>query len=195
MRSFSLRYVISSVFLLIIPDLVTTLLLVKPYSIKNNPNNVGGQGFASMTENEEFQIGTWIDTGFLAGEAKMVYDKDKGWGTYYKESPDVESEYDGMEFTIWGTQAANYLTTKVPTVDKSLEGLLQKAGVLDAKNKLTEAFMDINAKDENGNLITKVTYNKDGTIAVTTVGANWEAAAIAINKCYSYKDRMFVLLF
>jgi len=143
--------------------------------IKNNPNNVGGQGFASMTENEEFQIGTWIDTGFLAGEAKMVYDKDKGWGTYYKESPDVESEYDGMEFTIWGTQAANYLTTKVPTVDKSLEGLLQKAGVVDANNKLTQAFMDINSPN------TKVTYNKDGTIAVTTVGANWEAAAIAIN--------------
>ena len=144
--------------------------------IKNNPNNVGGQGFASMTENEEFQIGTWIDTGFLAGESKMVYDKDKGWGTYYKESPDVESKYDGMEFTIWGTQAANYLTTKVPTVDKSLEGLLQKAGVVDAKNKLTEAFMDINSPN------TKVTYNKDGTIAVTTVGANWEAAAIAINE-------------
>ena len=144
--------------------------------IKNNPNNVGGQGFASMTENEEFQIGTWIDTGFLAGESKMVYDKDKGWGTYYKESPDVESKYDGMEFTIWGTQAANYLTTKVPTVDKSLQGLLQKAGVVNAQNKLTEAFMDINSPN------TKVSYNKDGTIAVTTVGANWEAAAIAINQ-------------
>ena len=56
--------------------------------IKNNPINVGGQGFASMTENQEFQIGTWIDTGFLKGTKEIIYDEQKGWGTKYTESPD-----------------------------------------------------------------------------------------------------------
>ena len=93
--------------------------------IGNNPVNVGEQGYASMTENQEFQIGTWIDTGFLKGSKEIIYDKEKGWGTKYKELDDKETGVDNKEFIIWGTQAANYTTTKVPTVDKTLENVLE----------------------------------------------------------------------
>lgn len=99
--------------------------------IGNNPVNVGEQGYASMTENQEFQIGTWIDTGFLKGSKEIIYDKEKGWGTKYKELDDKETGVDNKEFIIWGTQAANYTTTKVPTVDKTLENVLVESGVID----------------------------------------------------------------
>jgi hypothetical protein len=148
--------------------------------IKNNPINVGGQGFASMTENQEFQIGTWIDTGFLKGTKEIIYDEQKGWGTKYTESPDVTptgkmADYDGKEFMIWGTQAANYMTTKVPTVDKTLKGLLINLDIVDKNNKLTEKYQKIKSDQ------TRSRKSTDGTITSLEVGADWEQIAFDIN--------------
>ena len=142
---------------------------------EGNPINVGQQGHASMTENQDFQIGTWIDTGYLKGSADIIYDKEKGWGTKYKESEEVDSKYDGKEFTIWGTQAANYMITKVPTVDKSLGNVLTESGVIDAQGKLSQSFQEI-LSDQ-----TRSQVSKDGKITALIVGPNWEAAAFAIN--------------
>ena len=143
--------------------------------IGNNPANVGQQGYASMTENQEFQIGTWIDTGFLKGSKEIIYDKNKGWGTKYKELDDKETGVDNKEFVIWGTQAANYLTTTVPTVDKSLESVLLEAGVIDKNGKLTSDYQDINSEK------TRVQKSKNGDITAVIVGPNWEMAALAID--------------
>jgi hypothetical protein len=143
--------------------------------IGNNPANVGQQGYASMTENQEFQIGTWIDTGFLKGSKEIIYDKNKGWGTKYKELDDKETGVDNKEFIIWGTQAANYLTTTVPTVDKSLENVLLEAGVIDKNGKLTSDYQDINSEK------TRVQKSKNGDITAVIVGPNWEMAALAID--------------
>ena len=154
--------------------------------IKSNPANVGKQGFASMTENQEFQIGTWIDTGFLKGSKEIIYDKEKGWGTKYIESPEVESDYDGMNFVIWGTQAANYSVTDVPLVDKGLQAITQEVGIVDKNGRLTDTFMDINSKS------TRVTYNKDGTIKATTVGVNWKEAALAINNRVEQAAKLYL---
>ena len=143
--------------------------------IGNNPVNVGQQGYASMTENQEFQIGTWIDTGFLKGSKEIIYDKNKGWGTKYKELDDKETGVDNKEFVIWGTQAANYLTTTVPTVDKSLESVLLEAGVIDKNGKLTSDYQDINSEK------TRVQKSKNGDITAVIVGPNWEMAALAID--------------
>ena len=142
---------------------------------EGNPINVGQQGHASMTENQDFQIGTWIDTGYLKGSADIIYDKEKGWGTKYKESEEVDSKYDGKEFTIWGTQAANYMITKVPTVDKSLGNVLTESGVIDAQGKLSQQFQEI-LSDQ-----TRSQVSKDGKITALIVGPNWQAAAFAIN--------------
>ena len=143
--------------------------------IGNNPVNVGQQGYASMTENQEFQVGTWIDTGFLKGSKEIVYDKNKGWGTKYKELDDKETGVDEKEFTIWGTQAANYLTTTVPTVDKSLENVLVEGGIIDKNGKLTSAYQYFDSNQ------TRVEKSKDGKITAVIVGPNWEKAAVAIN--------------
>ena len=143
--------------------------------IGNNPVNVGQQGYASMTENQDFQIGTWIDTGFLKGSKEVVYDKQKGWGTKYKESEEVDTDYDGKEFVIWGTQAANYTTTTVPTVDKSLESVLVESGVIDKNGKLTSAYQYFDSEQ------TRTEKSKDGSITAVIVGPNWEKAAVAIN--------------
>jgi hypothetical protein len=143
--------------------------------IGNNPVNVGEQGYASMTENQEFQIGTWIDTGFLKGSKEIIYDKEKGWGTKYKELDDKETGVDNKEFIIWGTQAANYTTTKVPTVDKTLENVLVESGVIDKNGKLTSEYQDINSEQ------TRVQKSKNGDITAVIVGPNWEMAALAIN--------------
>ncbi len=143
--------------------------------IGNNPVNVGEQGYASMTENQEFQIGTWIDTGFLKGSKEIIYDKQKGWGTKYKELDDKETGVDNKEFVIWGTQAANYITTKVPTVDKTLENVLVESGVIDKNGKLTSDYQDINSEQ------TRVQKSKNGDITAVIVGPNWEMAALAIN--------------
>ena len=143
--------------------------------IGGNPVNVGQQGYASMTENEEFQVGTWIDSGFLKGSKKIVYDKQKGWGTKYKELDDKETSFDGKEFTIWGTQTANYTTTKIPTVDKSLENVLLETGVIDKNGKLTPAYQFFDSDQ------TRTETSKDGSITAVIVGPNWEKAAIAIN--------------
>ncbi len=143
--------------------------------IGNNPVNVGQQGYASMTENQDFQIGTWIDTGFLKGSKEVIYDKEKGWGTKYKESEEVDTDYDGKEFVIWGTQAANYTTTTVPTVDKSLEGILIESGIVDKNGKLTSAYQYFDSEQ------TRTERSKDGSITAVIVGPNWEKAAVAIN--------------
>lgn len=143
--------------------------------IGNNPVNVGEQGYASMTENQEFQIGTWIDTGFLKGSKEIIYDKEKGWGTKYKELDDKETGVDNKEFIIWGTQAANYTTTKVPTVDKTLENVLVESGVIDKNGKLTSEYQDIDSEQ------TRVQKSKNGDITAVIVGPNWEMAALAIN--------------
>ena len=128
-----------------------------------------------MTENQEFQIGTWIDTGFLKGSKEIIYDKEKGWGTKYKELDDKETGVDNKEFIIWGTQAANYTTTKVPTVDKTLENVLVESGVIDKNGKLTSEYQDINSEQ------TRVQKSKNGDITAVIVGPNWEMAALAIN--------------
>ena len=154
--------------------------------IKSNPANVGKQGFASITDNQEFQVGTWIDTGFLKGSKEIIYDKEKGWGTKYVESPEVESDYDGMNFVIWGTQAANYSVTDVPLVDKGLQAITQEVGIVDKNGRLTDTFMDINSKS------TRVTYNKDGTIKATTVGVNWKEAALAINNRVEQAAKLYL---
>ena len=143
--------------------------------IGNNPVNVGQQGYASMTENQEFQVGTWIDTGFLKGSKEIIYDKNKGWGTKYKELDDKETGIDDKEFTIWGTQAANYLTTTVPTVDKSLENVLLEGGIIDKNGRLTSAYQYFDSTQ------TRVEKSKDGKITAVIVGPNWEKAAVAIN--------------
>jgi len=143
--------------------------------IGNNPSNVGKQGYASMTENQEFQVGTWIDTGFLKGSKEIIYDKEKGWGTKYKELDDKETGLDGKEFVIWGTQASNYTTTKVPTVDKSLSNILLETGVVDKNGKLTEDYQYFDSPQ------TRTETSKDGTITALIVGPNWEKAAVAIN--------------
>ena len=143
--------------------------------IGNNPSNVGKQGYASMTENQEFQVGTWIDTGFLKGSKEIIYDKEKGWGTKYKELDDKETGLDGKEFVIWGTQASNYTTTKVPTVDKSLANILLETGVVDKNGKLTEDYQYFDSPQ------TRTETSKDGTITALIVGPNWEKAAVAIN--------------
>ena len=143
--------------------------------IGNNPVNVGQQGYASMTENQEFQIGSWIDTGFLKGSKEIVYDENKGWGTKYIELDDKETGIDEKEFTIWGTQAANYLTTTIPTVDKSLENILVEAGIVDKNGRLTDVYQVI-LSDQ-----TRTQTSKDGTIKSVIVGPDWEQAAIAIN--------------
>jgi len=154
--------------------------------IKSNPANVGKQGFASMTDNQEFQVGTWIDTGFLKGSKEIIYDKEKGWGTKYVESPEVESDYDGMNFVIWGTQAANYSVTDVPLVDKSLQAITQEVGIVDKNGKLTQGFMDLDSKS------TGVTYNKDGSIKATTIGVNWKSAALAINNRVEQAAKLYL---
>ena len=143
--------------------------------IGNNPSNVGKQGYASMTENQEFQVGTWIDTGFLKGSKEIIYDKEKGWGTKYKELDDKETGLDGKEFVIWGTQASNYTTTKVPTVDKSLSNILLETGVIDKNGKLTEDYQYFDSPQ------TRTETSRDGTITALIVGPNWEKAAVAIN--------------
>tara|TARA_R110000823_G_scaffold78481_1_gene178824 strand:+ start:1056 stop:2591 length:1536 start_codon:yes stop_codon:yes gene_type:complete len=143
--------------------------------VGGNPVNVGQQGYASMTENQDFQIGTWIDSGYLKGSKEIVYDKEKGWGTKYKESEDIDTKYDGKEFTIWGTQAADYTTTKVPFVDKGLESVLLETGIIDKNGKLTESYQYYGPQ-------TRTETTPDGSITAVIVGPNWERAAIAIDK-------------
>ena len=144
--------------------------------VGGNPVNVGQQGYASMTENQDFQIGTWIDSGYLKGSKEIVYDKEKGWGTKYKESEDIDTKYDGKEFTIWGTQAADYTTTKVPLVDKGLETVLLESGIIDKNGKLTSDYQYFDSEQ------TRTEKSKDGSITAVIVGPNWERAAIAIDK-------------
>ena len=144
--------------------------------VGGNPVNVGQQGYASMTENQDFQIGTWIDSGYLKGSKEIVYDKEKGWGTKYKESEDIDTKYDGKEFTIWGTQAADYTTTKVPFVDKGLENVLLETGIIDKNGKLTSDYQYFDSKQ------TRTEKSKDGSITAVIVGPNWERAAVAIDK-------------
>ena len=129
-----------------------------------------------MTENQDFQIGTWIDSGYLKGSKEIVYDKEKGWGTKYKESEDIDTKYDGKEFTIWGTQAADYTTTKVPFVDKGLESVLLESGIIDKNGKLTSDYQYFDSEQ------TRTEKSKDGSITAVIVGPNWERAAIAIDK-------------
>lgn len=149
-------------------------------TIGSNPENVGKQGYASMTDNPEFQIGTWIDSGFLEGSKEVVYDEKKGWGTKYTESPDVTptgmyADYDGKEFVIWGSQAANYEVAIIPEVDKAIGSILEKNKII-VKGKLGENFRDIESD------YTNVKINKNGNIDVTTIGANWDNIAKSIDK-------------
>ncbi len=153
-------------------------------SVGGSPGKVGKQGYASISQGQDFQISNWIDTGYLKGSKQIVYDEDKGWGTKYVESSDVTltgemSKYDNKEFTVWGTQASSYSVTQIPTVDVSLGDILNKLKVVTNKGKLAPAYYDVNSDQS------RTIPSEDGSFAVTSIGANWGKIANDIQSSVS----------
>ena len=106
-------------------------------NIGGNVSNFGRQGYASVSVDNQYAVAKMVDSGYLEGKKKAVYDEKRGWGYEYntggqetKEGGKDLIEGDDKTFTIFNDEDQNFQPVNIPETDKYYTNLLEELGIM-----------------------------------------------------------------
>ena len=148
--------------------------------LDGNITNVGRQGYLSINLDNKYSTAKLIDSGYLNGTKKAVYDDEQGWGYEYNTGGQ-ESKKGGKDliegedktFRVYNDVDKKFNPTIIPEIDKFFTGMLVEGGVMDKNGKVMQGFLDFKNS--------LVRYNKKG-IAEQYYPADMDAIADKVNE-------------
>ena len=117
--------------------------------LDGNITNVGRQGYLSINLDNKYSTAKLIDSGYLNGTKKAVYDDEQGWGYEYNTGGQ-ESKKGGKDliegedktFRVYNDVDKKFNPTIIPEIDKFYTNILVEAGVMDKNGKIMQNFLD-----------------------------------------------------